>query len=152
MLNGKVAVVTGASRGIGRAVAIRLASEGATVVINYNGSRERAEEVKAEIEQAGGKAEIKQCNVSDYKACEEMFKEIVSELGSVDILVNNAGITRDGLLMKVLEELRHAVTRPWAVMEVCGGQTHAIASLGLEAVSYTHLSGRKYYGMWRRKQ
>ena len=58
MLNGKVAVVTGASRGIGRAVAIRLASEGATVVINYNGSRERAEEVKAEIEQAGGKAEV----------------------------------------------------------------------------------------------
>ena len=104
MLNGKVAVVTGASRGIGRAVAIRLASEGATVVINYNGSRERAEEVKAEIEQAGGKAEIKQCNVSDYKACEEMFKEIVSEFGSVDVLVNNAGITRDGLLMKMSEE------------------------------------------------
>ena len=109
MLNGKVAVVTGASRGIGRAVAIRLASEGATVVINYNGSRERAEEVKAEIEQAGGKAEIKQCNVSDYKACEEMFKEIVSELGSVDILVNNAGITRDGLLMKMSEEDYDAV-------------------------------------------
>lgn len=109
MLNGKVAVVTGASRGIGRAVAIRLASEGATVVINYNGSRERAEQVKAEIEQAGGKAEIKQCNVSDYKACEEMFKEIVSELGSVDILVNNAGITRDGLLMKMSEEDYDAV-------------------------------------------
>ena len=109
MLNGKVAVVTGASRGIGRAVAIRLASEGATVVINYNGSRERAEEVKAEIEQAGGKAESKQGNVSDYQACEEMCKEIVSELGSVDILVNNAGITRDGLLMKMSEEDYDAV-------------------------------------------
>ena len=69
MLNGKVAVVTGASRGIGRAVAIKLAGEGATVVINYNGSKERAEAVKAEIEAAGGKAEIKQCNVSDYVAC-----------------------------------------------------------------------------------
>ena len=70
MLNGKVAVVTGASRGIGRAAAIKLAGEGATVVINYNGSQARAEEVKAEIEAAGGKAEIKQCNVSDYGACE----------------------------------------------------------------------------------
>ena len=104
MLNGKVAVVTGASRGIGRAVAMKLASEGATVVINYNGSKERAEEVKSEIENNGGKAEIRQCNVSDYAACEEMFKEIISTFGSVDILVNNAGITRDGLLMKMSEE------------------------------------------------
>lgn len=109
MLNGKVAVVTGASRGIGRAIAIRLASEGAVVVINYNGSRERAEEVKAEIEKAGGKAGIRQCNVSDYKACEEMFKDIVAEFGSVDILVNNAGITKDGLLMKMSEEDYDAV-------------------------------------------
>ena len=107
MLNGKVAVVTGASRGIGRAVAIRLASEGAAVVINYNGSKDRAEEVKKEIEAA--KAEIKQCNVSDYAACEEMFKEIIAEFGSVDILVNNAGITRDGLLMKMSEEDYDAV-------------------------------------------
>lgn len=104
MLNGKVAVVTGASRGIGRAVAFKLASEGAAVVINYNGSKDRAEEVKKEIETAGGKAEIKQCNVSDYAACEAMFKEIIAEFGSVDILVNNAGITRDGLLMKMSEE------------------------------------------------
>ena len=109
MLNGKVAVVTGASRGIGKAVAIRLASEGAAVVINYNGSKDRAEEVKKEIEAAGGKAEIKQCNVSDYAACEEMFKEIIAEFGSVDILVNNAGITRDGLLMKMSEEDYDAV-------------------------------------------
>ena len=109
MLNGKVAVVTGASRGIGRAVAIRLASEGAAVVINYNGSKERAEEVKKEIEAAGGKAEIRQCNVSDFAACEKMFKEIIAEFGSVDILVNNAGITRDGLLMKMSEEDYDAV-------------------------------------------
>ena len=104
MLNGKVAVVTGASRGIGRAVALKLAGEGATVIVNYNGSKERAEEVKKEIEAAGGKAEIRQCNVSDFSACEEMFKEIISTFGSVDILVNNAGITRDGLLMKMSEE------------------------------------------------
>ena len=104
MLNGKVAVVTGASRGIGRAVALKLAEEGATVIINYNGSKERAEEVKKEIEAAGGKAEIRQCNVSDFSACGEMFKEIISTFGSVDILVNNAGITRDGLLMKMSEE------------------------------------------------
>ena len=67
MLNGKVAVVTGASRGIGRAIAIKLASEGATVVINYNGSKERAEEVKKEIEDNGGTAEIRQCNVCDIR-------------------------------------------------------------------------------------
>ena len=68
MLSGKVAVVTGASRGIGRAVAVKLASEGAAVVINYNGSKDRAEAVKKDIEEAGGKAEIRQCNVSDYAA------------------------------------------------------------------------------------
>ena len=109
MLNGKVAVVTGASRGIGRAVALKLAGEGATVIVNYNGSKERAEEVKKEIEAAGGKAEIRQCNVSDFSACEEMFKEIISTFGRVDILVNNAGITRDGLLMKMSEEDYDAV-------------------------------------------
>ena len=109
MLNGKVAVVTGASRGIGRAIAIKLASEGAAVVINYNGSKERAEEVKKEIEENGGTADIRQCNVSDFHACEEMFKEIIATFGRVDILVNNAGITRDGLLMKMTEEDYDAV-------------------------------------------
>ena len=103
MLNGKVAVVTGASRGIGRAAALKLASQGALVIVNYNGSKDRAEEVKKQIEAAGGKAEIRQCNVSDYAACEAMFKEIIAEFGSVDILVNNAGITKDGLLLKMSE-------------------------------------------------
>ena len=70
MLAGKIAVVTGASRGIGRAIAIRLAGEGATVVINYNGSKEKAEEVKQEIEGAGGKAAVCQCNVADFDQCQ----------------------------------------------------------------------------------
>lgn len=112
MLNrfeGKVAVITGASRGIGRAVAMKLAEEGAQVIVNYNGSCERAEAVKQEIEAAGGKAEIMQCNVADFYACETMFQEIVKQFGRIDILINNAGITRDGLLMKMSEEDYDAV-------------------------------------------
>lgn len=104
MLENKVALVTGASRGIGREIAVTLAKEGAEVIINYNGSRERAEEVKHTIEAAGGKACLYQCNVSDFAACEVMVKEIVKEHGHVDILVNNAGITRDNLIMKMKEE------------------------------------------------
>lgn len=103
MLEGKVAVVTGASRGIGRAIALKLASLGATVVVNYNGSREKAEKVKQEIEDNGGNASIYQCNVSDYEACQNMIQSIIEEYGRIDILINNAGITRDGLLMKMSE-------------------------------------------------
>ena len=104
MLAGKIAVVTGASRGIGRAIAIRLAGEGATVVINYNGSKEKAEEVKQEIEGAGGKAAVCQCNVADFDQCQAFIQKVIDEFGRIDILVNNAGITRDGLLMKMSEE------------------------------------------------
>ena len=103
-MEGKVAVVTGASRGIGKAIAVKLASKGATVVINYNGSRERAEEVKNEVESAGGKAMIIQCNVADFDACKEFIETVIKEQGRIDILVNNAGITKDGLLMKMSEE------------------------------------------------
>lgn len=104
MLKGKVAVVTGASRGIGRAIAKKLASLGAFVVINYNGSQERAEEVKQEIEEAGGTAAVYQCDVSDYGKCETFIQNVITEYGHLDILVNNAGVTRDGLLMKMTEE------------------------------------------------
>ena len=103
-LTGKVALVTGASRGIGRAIALKLAAEGAAVVINYHGSMEKAKEVKAEIESDGGIAEIMQCNVADYQATEAMIRKVTDDFGRLDILVNNAGITRDGLLMKMSEE------------------------------------------------
>ena len=103
MLDGKIAVVTGASRGIGRAIALELASRGAFVVVNYNGSKDRAEEVKKEIEAAGGKAEVYQCNVSDFGKCQAFIQDVIKTYGRLDILVNNAGITRDGLLMKMSE-------------------------------------------------
>lgn len=104
MLKNKIVLITGAGRGIGRAIAIALAKEGAEVVINYNGSEERAKEVKQTIEENGGKASIYKCNVSDFVACEVMIKDIVKEYGHLDILVNNAGITKDGLIMKMKEE------------------------------------------------
>ncbi len=100
----KVAVVTGASRGIGRAIAMELASEGAFVIINYNGSKEKAEEVKACIQKQGGQAEISQCNVADFDACGTFIKDIIKTYGQIDILVNNAGITKDGLLMAMSEK------------------------------------------------
>ncbi|MBR6698141.1 MAG: 3-oxoacyl-[Lachnospiraceae bacterium] len=109
MLNNKVALVTGASRGIGRAIATRLAKEGAMVVINYNGSMDKANEAKAEIESFGGKACIMQWNIADFDACKENIEKIVAEYGSLDILVNNAGVTRDGLLLKMTEEDYDAV-------------------------------------------
>lgn len=104
MFTGKTALVTGASRGIGRAIAKRLAAEGARVIVNYNGSREKAQAVQREIENSDGQADIYQCDVSDFSACETMIKEIIKKYGTLDILVNNAGITRDGLLMKMSEE------------------------------------------------
>ena len=109
MLSGKIALVTGASRGIGRETTLTLASYGATVIINYNGSKDKAEEVMAKIQAQGGNASVYGCNVSDYGAVETMMKELVKEYGRIDILVNNAGITKDGLLMKMSEEEYDAV-------------------------------------------
>lgn len=104
MLENKTALVTGASRGIGRQIAISLAAEGAFVIVNYNGSKERADQVVREITENGGKAAAVCCNVADNDACEEMVKNLIAEYGRVDILVNNAGITRDNLLMKMSEQ------------------------------------------------
>lgn len=100
----QVAVVTGASRGIGRAVALELAAKGIFVIINYKGSADRAEKVKKEIEENGGCAEALQWNVADYKACEQAVRDIVKKYGKINILVNNAGITKDGLLMGMSRE------------------------------------------------
>lgn len=104
MSDKKIAVVTGASRGIGRAIALELARNGAFVIVNYNGSREKAEQVQSLIEAEGGEAVIEQCNVADFKACGEFISSIIKKYGRVDILVNNAGITKDDLVMRMSEE------------------------------------------------
>lgn len=103
LLTDKVAIVTGASRGIGRQIAMTLAQEGAYVIVNYNGSKEAAEAVVETITAAGGQAEIWQCSVADFVAVEEMIKSIYKKFGHIDVLVNNAGITKDGLLMGMSE-------------------------------------------------
>ncbi len=104
MLEGKAAVITGAARGIGRAIALEMARNHAAVVIHYNGSGEKAGIVRKEIEALGGRALPYQCDVSDFAACQEFIQAVVREFGRLDILVNNAGITRDGLLMRMSEE------------------------------------------------
>lgn len=103
MLENKIALVTGASRGIGAAIAKKLAAEGAFVIINYNGSKERAGAVLAEIQEAGGDGAVYPCDVSDFEACGAFLAEVIKKYGRLDILVNNAGITRDGLLMRMSE-------------------------------------------------
>ena len=104
LLDGKTALVTGASRGIGRAIALCLAAEGARVAINYAGNVKAAEEVKASIEAAGGTAILCQADIADSAAVEAMIADVVKEFGAIDILVNNAGITRDTLLMRMKDE------------------------------------------------
>ena len=104
MLNGKIALVTGAAKGIGRAIALALAAEGAVVVVNYNGSRERAEQTLEEIRALGADGCVYQCNVAVTEAALAMVKEVMARYGRLDILVNNAGITRDNLIMKMSEE------------------------------------------------
>lgn len=100
----RIAVVTGAARGIGRAIAQKLARDGYLVVINYNGSLAQAEQTKSEIESEGGEACLYQCDVSDFKACGELITGVFRKFGRLDVLVNNAGITRDGLMMAMKEE------------------------------------------------
>lgn len=104
MLKGKVALVTGASRGIGREIAKELAKNGAFVIDNYHGSKEKAQNVVEEIKADGGEAISYGCNVASFSETEHMIAELVKTYQRIDILVNNAGITRDNLIMKMSEE------------------------------------------------
>ncbi len=103
-LQGKTAVVTGGSRGIGRAIAVRLASLGAFVHVNYVARPDAAEQTVELIRQAGGDGAILRCDIADFASTQECFKQLIASAGSVDILVNNAGITRDGLLPLMKED------------------------------------------------
>lgn len=104
MLTGKVALVTGASRGIGRAIALHLAESGADVAVNYAGSEQAAQEVVALIEAMGRKAVKLRADVSGSQEAEDLIKQTLEAFGKIDILVNNAGITRDNLIMRMKEE------------------------------------------------
>ena len=103
-LQDKVALVTGASRGIGKAIALRLAQEGASIAVVYAGNHQAAQETANEIEGLGRKVKTYACDVSDYNATGELVKTVLADFGQVDILVNNAGITRDGLILSMKEE------------------------------------------------
>jgi len=103
-LEGRIAVVTGGSRGIGKAIALELASRGANVVVNYVSSNEAAMDVVKSIQSMGVKASAVQANVADFEAAQNLIKTTIDEYGNLDILVNNAGITRDTLIMMMKEE------------------------------------------------
>ena len=103
MLKGKVALITGAGKGIGAAIAKEMAAQGATVIINYSHSEAAAENMKKEIEEAGGRAETCRCDVSDYESVKKMVGDVIARHKRIDILVNNAGIVKDTLLMRMAE-------------------------------------------------
>ncbi|MEW6289918.1 MAG: 3-oxoacyl-[acyl-carrier-protein] reductase [Thermodesulfobacteriota bacterium] len=103
-MDGKIAVVTGGSRGIGKAICLHLARMGATVVVNYVSRPDAAEATVASIKEAGGNAAVCQFNVADAEQVQAAFKKILADFGRVDILVNNAGITRDGLIAMMKEQ------------------------------------------------
>lgn len=104
MMKGKIALITGAGKGIGAAIARKMSEQGATVIINYSHSKEAAANVMEEILSSGGQAEIYPCDVSDDEAVKTMIADIVKKHGRLDILVNNAGVTKDGLLMRMKPE------------------------------------------------
>ncbi|MEJ8544379.1 3-oxoacyl-[acyl-carrier-protein] reductase [Brevibacillus borstelensis] len=104
MMTGRTALVTGASRGIGRSIALTLAEAGANIVVNYSGSEAAAAETVAKVKELGRDAIMVRANVSNAEEVNNMFKEALDHFGTIDILVNNAGITRDNLLMRMKEE------------------------------------------------
>lgn len=101
---GKSAIVTGATRGIGRAIALELAKRGANVAFNFSKSADEAERLKTEIESSGARVFARQCDVADTEAAAEFCKQAKEELGTIDFLINNAGITRDTLILRMKEE------------------------------------------------
>lgn len=109
LLSGKTALVTGASKGIGRQIAIRFAQEGANVAFTYLSSVEKGQALEAELSALGVKAKGYRSDASDYKAAEDLANQVAADFGSFEILVNNAGITKDGLLMRMSEEQFDAV-------------------------------------------
>lgn len=104
MLNGKVAVITGAGRGIGRAIALQFAQQGAQVVINYRNSVAQVEELLNQVKEAGGQAIAVQADISKEEEAKKLMDEAVKQFGRLDVLVNNAGITKDNLMMRMTEE------------------------------------------------
>lgn len=104
LLSGKVAIVTGAGRGIGREIALKLASEGANLIVNYRNSEKETQELISEIEKFGSKAAAVKADVSKFDEAQNIIKKAVEEFGTVDILVNNAGITKDNLVLRMKEE------------------------------------------------
>ena len=111
LLDGKTALITGASRGIGRGIALKLAEQGASVAFTYLSSPEKAQELENELKANGSKAKGFKSDAADFKAADDLINGIINEFGTVDIVVNNAGITRDGLLMRMSEENFDVVMR-----------------------------------------
>lgn len=104
LLEGKVVLITGASRGIGKAIAEKCAEQGANVAFTYASSAEKANALASELEKSGTKAKAYKSDAADYEAAHKLIEEVVKDFGTVDVLINNAGITRDGLLMRMSEE------------------------------------------------
>jgi len=104
LLEGKIALITGASRGIGRGIALKFAEQGANIAFTYLSSVEKGQELEKELQAFGIKAKGYRSDAADYKAAEELVNTVVADFGTIDILVNNAGITRDTLLMRMSEQ------------------------------------------------
>jgi len=143
-LTNKVAVVTGSSRGIGAAIARRLAAEGARVVLNCHASKEAAEAVAAEIRQAGGEAAVIAADVSRFDEAQRLIQQALDTYGRIDILVNNAGTTRDGLLMTMKEADWDRVleTNLKSVFNCCKAATrHMVRQRGGRIINITSVVG-----------